>query len=150
MYDRYQPPTEPEPDDAAPKWEAFEPRAPSDVPTTVPTPPAGRNRRRARGAAGRTATVPGSGFGRLIAGIVGVMVVGGFSLGISQSVEDDPHDRPAGWDACVEEEAEEILQRGGSLLQPEDLCATQFPDYDWEGDPSYQPYFPEDPDDPRF
>ncbi|WP_183100558.1 hypothetical protein [Nocardioides pelophilus] len=132
MYDRYQPPNEPEPDDPAPSWETFEPDKPrrrgrlgnrNPYPTTSGSPRF-------------TGPVPGSGFTRTITAVVGLMVVGGVVLGISTNGP-GPHDKPPGWDECVAEEAQDIRESGGSLLQPEDFCAIRYPDYDWENDPSY-------------
>jgi len=133
VYDRYQPPPEPEPDDPAPTWETFEPDKPRRR---------GRlgNRNPNPAGAGTTSPrfagpVPGSGFTRTIAAVVGLMVVGGVVLGITTNGP-GPHDKPAGWDECVADQAQDLRRRGGRLLQPEELCAIRYPDYDWESDSS--------------
>lgn len=131
MYDRYQPPNEPEPDDPPPTWETFEPDKPrrrGRLGNRNPYPRAGGSPR-------FTGPVPGSGFTRAITAVVGLMVVGGVVLGITSNGP-GPHDKPEGWDECVAEKAEELDQGGGSLLRPEDFCAIRYPDYHWEIDPS--------------
>ncbi|MDZ5619448.1 hypothetical protein [Nocardioides bizhenqiangii] len=130
MYDPYRPPTEPEPDDPAPRWEKFEP----DRPRRRSRPASWQPRRGSGSAPGSRPASVTSG----MVGIVGVLVVAGIGVGISRSGDDaGPSGPPAGWAECVAEEEAEIRARGGSLLEPEDFCAIRFPDYEWEEDPTY-------------
>ena len=140
MYDPYRPPAEPEPDDPAPRWETFEPdesHRRSSPRNRQPRPSSGARNRGAANVGGAAHGSRPASMSSAMVGIVGILVVAGIGIGISQSAEDaDPSVPPDGWAQCVADQEAEIRARGGSLLEPEDFCAIRFPDYEWENDPS--------------
>lgn len=130
VYDRYEPPAEPTPDDPAPTWERFEPAA-----TSRPATPPRQPRPTPAATPGRS-TRPSGGMPGLVGLVAAIVAIGGI-LAVVNSGEPDPTEKPDGWDACVAEEARDIETRGGSLLTAEDFCAIRYPSYEWEDDASY-------------